>query len=335
MIRAIILGAALYLAAGVAIGFANSAELALYEGNGCPFGPSKIADPSAKLSAVETWLNRKVDYLADSLPAGGTWAGIQSDAGYTVKCWNTRRPGTRLTLAVPLLSSEAGQTWVAAASGANDAQYKAIATTLVQNGEATASLRLAWEFNGGWFASSVCKGKPLVCDPANFIKTWQRAVTVMRSVAGQQFAFVFNPTLGQQNFKPDLVWPGKSYADRVGLDFYDQDWGPHGAVVTSFAQRWHDYQIESYGLNFWTGWTTSEGVPLELDEWGPVTRTDGHGGGDVPGFVTNVVAWAAVHGVTRLSEFDFKARCCDSRISPAQGTVFPLSSAAFKAAFGK
>ena len=54
---------------------------------------------------------------------------------------------------------------------------------------------------------------------------------------------------------------------------------------------------------------TSVGKPVCFPEWGVVTRSDGHGGGDDPWFMSDFISWMQdpAHNVAWDSYFDFNS----------------------------
>jgi len=300
---------------------APAAELGFYEGNGCA--------GAQKFPAVESWLARNVSIVSDSLPAGGPWLGIESDALWLASCWQRARPDAQLILAVPLVSNDAGQSLAVTAAGGNDAHFRDIAATLIAHGFGTARLRLGWEFNGGWFAWSAKGNIPA------FIAAFRHAVAVFRAAPGGHFRIVWNPNAGYNQFPANEAWPGDDSVDDVALDFYDQAF----PAQPNAAARWAFITSQVWGSNDAIEFAAAHAKPMLFAEWGVMARTPpftANGGGDDPLFIKNMVAlFRQFPAIAVASYFDFRGRCCDDRISPAQGTVFPKASAAFKAAFGE
>lgn len=104
---------------------------------------------------------------------------------------------------VPVLPNSGGSLQEGA-TGAFNQYFKTLAKTLVQSGQGSSVIRLAWEFNGSWFPWSACK------DPSSFKAYWIQIVKTMRSVPGNSFKFEWNPTRGQQWGCPPLedFYPG-------------------------------------------------------------------------------------------------------------------------------
>ena len=83
--------------------------------------------------------------------------------------------------------------WADAANGALDATWKLEGQRPRRLQPGQCRSRGNHEFNGGWFPWRVNNG-----EQADFIKAWQRWVTVLRAVPGQHFTFDWNPTIGQE-----------------------------------------------------------------------------------------------------------------------------------------
>jgi hypothetical protein len=211
------------------------------------------------------------------------------------------------------------------ASGAYNGYFLSLARTLVAAGEANAYLRLGWEFDGGAYAWSAT-------DPtaeANFAAYFRQIVTAMRSVSGEHFRFVWNPTAAAfaDGYNLALAYPGNSFVNEIGLDDYDQTWlAPHTSTV-----EWNKTTLPN--LTAAHHFAASRGKPLAICEWGLSVRTDGHGLGDDPLFIDNFVAWMEnpVNDVAYESYYNFDANGQDDSIT--QGGT-PKSLAAFAADFG-
>jgi hypothetical protein len=74
----------------------------------------------------------------------------------------------------------------------------------------------------------------------------------------------------------------------------------------------------------------SQGEPLAITEWGVAIRADGHGLGDDPLYVSNMISWMKnpTNNVAFESYFNYNGlpRGIDSQIT---GGYFPKSLAAF------
>jgi hypothetical protein len=262
------------LAAGVALG--------VYRGS----GDAAVS----QLPAYEEFLGRTVDLAVDYLGVD-SWAN-QEFPNWQMSAW-AKRPDVRLSLGS--ISFPTGGTWQAAASGAYDGHWRTLGERLVASGHGDALLRFAHEFNEFFHDYQVNSANaPL------FVQSWRRFVDILRSVPGQRFVFVWNPSLGDTvTFpRPEEAWPGDEYVDQIGLDVYDawyRGWRP-GIDPPPTAQEqdavWNTQILNGpRGLEFWRQFARAHGAkPLAFPEWGLQLwqeRADGrwHGGGDDPRFI--------------------------------------------------
>lgn len=245
------------------------------------------------------------------------WKHMRDSINWATKAWNG---SYRVMQSVPMLVSNT--TLAAGARGDYDKEFVDLGKILVANKQPYALIRIGWEFNGNWYNWSAAK------DPAAFVTYYQRIVTAMRSVPGQHFKFIWNPALGQQAIAADLVYPGDSYVDYVGMDVYNQSWRPQDSDP---AMRWDGLKTQAYGLDWLSKFAKLHGKRITLPEWGTGTRPDGHGGGDDPLFITNMASWITTNRVLVHGYWDYAAGDFDGEISDGGQ---PLSAAAFATAFG-
>ncbi len=261
------------------------------------------------------------------LPGDNGWASMDGGGG-SLNYLTSEYQGTGYTLAlgVPIIPTSGGGpvgTLAQGASGAFNSYFVTLAQTLVAGGESNAYLRLGWEFDGSWFAWNATNPG----DEANYAAYFRQIVTAMRSVAGAQFRFVWNPDAGafiQPGYSVAAAYPGNAYVDVIGLDAYDQSW----ATPQTPANAWSSTTLPS--LSAAQQFASSNGKPLAFCEWGVAIRSDGHGLGDDPYFINQMVAWMknSANHVTYESYFDANSGGVNSLIT---GGSFPSSLAAFSA----
>ena len=218
---------------------------------------------------------------------------------------------------MPLVPGNGTSSLSQAATGAYNSKYASVAQQLVAGGDGYATIRLAWEFNGDWFAWSGSK------DPASFVGAWRQAVTAMRGVVGQHFTFDWTTALGY----PDAasMYPGDAYVDLIGADVYD-------ATYSSFSPTDHvaswNYLLTHNGLNWLSGFAAQHGKRISLPEWGVQWLCNGHGGGDDPYFIQQMYHWIASHDVAYETYFNYDLDSCNN--SALADGRFPQSSAMYK-----
>jgi hypothetical protein len=265
------------------------------------------------------------------LPGNNGWAGMDGTGGslnYLITPY--RGAGYTLSLGVPIIptnsSGAAVGTLAQGATGAFNSYYVTLAQTLVAGGQSNAYLRLGWEFDGSWMAWAATSAS----SEASFASYFQQIVTAMRSVSGEQFRFVWNPDAGaftQSGYSVAAAYPGNAYVDVIGLDAYDQSW----ATPQTPANAWTQTTLPT--LTAAQQFASSNGKPLAFSEWGVAIRSDGHGLGDDPYFINQMVAWMknSANNVTYESYFDANSGGVNSLVT---GGSFPSSLAAVSADLG-
>jgi len=287
----------------------SGAKLGVYQGNGC--------DGLNGLANFASWFGRQPDFVLDFF-ASTSWTEMLNDASWAVGCWN--RQNKTVVFSVPMLPQD-GSTLAQGASGRFDDKFRALAKMLVSKGHGKAIIRLGWEFNGGWYAWAAKK------DPSNWVKYWQRIVTVMRAEPGSSFRFDWCSAQGYQQIPASNVYPGDAYVDIIGRDNYNQTW-LEGAATPQ--KRWNNLLTEQYGMNWVRDFAAQHNKPMSFPEWGTGTRPDGHGGGDDAYFISQMAQWIRSNDVEYHGYWDYSAPDYDAKIS---GNYQPKAAAAYLSAF--
>ena len=290
--------------------------------------------------AFESLIGAKSLAFVNEYMPGTSWGTISGAGGQDdwlfPTGWGNPAPFPMM-IGVPILLS--GATYAQGAAGAYNSNFVTLAQYLVANGQADAMLRLGWEFNGTWYSWSVYTGTwegdtnaPL------FVSYWQEIVTSMRSVPGQNFKFIWNPTLGDQgDGNMQLYLPANEYVDMIGLDFYDSAWGSYPGWQAAFDSD----ETNAYALDYYAALSKSTGLPLIFPEWGlgqggvsapnsgPVSAPNQQtGGGDNPHFIELSVAWFEANNVVAAGYWDYNTW---GVVGSGEN---PLTEAALQAAFG-
>jgi hypothetical protein len=269
---------------------------------------------------------------SDYLPGSGGWSGMDGAGGSLSWMFGGGWTGSgyTLSLGVPIIPTDSNGTPVATlavgATGAYNGYFVTLAQTLIAGGESNAYLRLGWEFDGGWNSWSATTPAA----EAEFAAYFRQIVTAMRSVAGANFSFVWNPDAGafdQSGYNVALAYPGSAYVNEIGIDTYDQSW----ASPLTQANAWNDTALPS--LTASEQFASSEGVPLAVPEWGLAIRGDGHGLGDDPQYIDNMTSWMEnpANDVAYESYFNFDV---SGQIDAINDGNFPNSLAAYAADLG-
>lgn len=285
--------------------------LGTYQGNGC--------DGAKRLPAFSNWLGRQPDFVLDFI-AFDSWKSMLDDAGWSAKCWS--HYPAQVVFSVPMLVND-HSALAEGAAGKFDNQFQQLAQLLIKNGFANSTIRLGWEFNGGWYPWAAKK------DPSSWVEYWRRIVTTMRAVPGAAFRFDWCSAQGYQQLPTASVYPGDDYVDIIGYDTYNQSWQKD---TTTPEKRWKELLTQAYGLNWVSDFAATHGKPLSIPEWATGTRPDGHGGNDDDLFIKNMAAWIRQHNVVYHAYWDYAAKDYDGKLSDGRR---PQAAAAFLNAFSQ
>jgi Glycosyl hydrolase family 26 len=290
----------------------------------------------AGLSAFSTATGTKPEIASDYLPASSGWSGMDGANGSLSWLFADGWQGTgyTLSLGVPIIPTNANNvavgTLATGATGAYNSYFVTLAKTLVSAGEANADLRLGWEFDGNWYAWEALTPST----EASYASYFAQIVTAMRSVAGQNFKFVWNPDASAfttAGYSVTAAYPGNAYVDYIGLDAYDQSWD----TPQTPSNAWNSTTLPA--LTAARNFAAAQGKPIVMTEWGVAIRSDGHGLGDDPLYVNNMIAWmkSATNNVAYESYFDYNTLPVGGDTNAdITGGSFPNSLAAFISDFG-
>jgi hypothetical protein len=286
-------------------------NLGVYEGGGA------VGD----IAGFEAWLGGGVGYVLDYLPFAN-WSEIENP--WVADQWSGSK--YQLVVSIPLIPSSGGSLG-RGARGHYNRHFAEVARNLVNAGHANAIVRLGWEFNGNWYPWTI--GSPR--GPRRFIRYWRNIVRTMRAVPGAHFRFDWCPALDGSWYRgrrinPNSAYPGDRYVDFIGLDTYDQGWGPY---FWDPAARWRRMVRTRYGLRWHRGFAAAHSKQVSFPEWGLVERYDGHGGGDNPMFLDNMYWWLSISDVAYHNYFHF-----DDRDGKHDLAHFPAGAARFRELFG-
>jgi hypothetical protein len=262
------------------------------------FGLYRGARNPAGVFEFQQWLGQPVRYAADFITAD-SWRTIEKPVG--LKRWsypNSKSHPFRIVYGVPIIPYTGGSL-ADGASGAYNIHFRRLARALRTAGQGDATLRLGWEFSGGWYPWSVRTDD----DARVFARYWRQIVKTMRAVS-PKLQFDWNPAHGWRPFNIDLAYPGNAYVDTIGMDVYDQGWQSN---YTDAVARWADTVNGEGGLAWQRDFASAKGKPISFPEWGLAWREDGHGGGDNPYFVEQMHDWIVSNNVAYHVYFDFDA----------------------------
>jgi hypothetical protein len=278
----------------------------------------------AALGAFDTTTGTQSTIASDYLPTAKGWSGMDGSGGSL--SWMLARgwsgSGYTLSLGVPIIPTGSSGTPVGTlavgATGAYDRYFVTLGQTLVADGEANADLRLGWEFTGTWYPWTATTPT----SEAHFAAYFAQIVTAMRTVPGENFKFVWNPSARAFTTNAAAVeaaYPGNAFVDYIGLDSYDTTWRLPHTPATAWSQT--TLPALTAALNF----ADAMGKPLAMTEWGLAT-TAVHGLGDDPLYVASMIDWLdnPAHHVAYESYFD-------TDLAAITGGNYPKGLAAFVA----
>jgi beta-glucanase (GH16 family) len=284
------------------------------------------ADP-AGIASFASATQTDPTIASDYLPSNSYWDGMDGSGGELSWILQNGWSGSpyTLSLGVPMIpTNPAGTpegTLANGAAGLYDNYFVALGQNLVAAGESHIYLRLGWEFDGGWYAWSATTPD----QEADYAAYFRQIVESMRSVPGENFKFVWNPdaeAFNQLGYNVALAYPGNAYVDYIGVDAYDQSW----VTPQSPRNEWNETTFPD--LTAAQQFAQEQGKPLAIPEWGVAIRSDGHGLGDDPRYVTNMIDWMEdpANNVAYESYFDYDGTAQQDAITDGS---FPRSLAAF------
>ena len=347
-------------------GGTSSAPASSPAGSGAP-EPSGLGlgfyDGLSSPAGIETaasWLGSatSVGYAQDFVDATD-WSHI--DDPWQLPNWK----GSPFTMVwgVPMLPCGAPSTQCATnvadynlvAAGGADGYYQTLAQNLVANGFGSSYIRLGWEFNADWMGWGICNadGSGLSSWASDFVPAFQSIVASMRSVAGANFKFIWNPIDSSNASCPganlENFYPGDSYVDAVALDAYDGI----GAATSSDAARFTDLldgvnaggwtavapaaingqAFQGYGLDWLAAFGKAHGKQVSLPEWGLESSGVDGGGGDDAYFITQMAGWIKANASGPVIVWNYGGGTLTLDIPNYTNGTTPNATAAFLAAF--
>lgn len=287
------------------------------------------------------WMGRTPYYAEDFLEQN-TWVDLEG--GNRLSEWENTAFSDKMLLATyPFPKS--GGSLSAAANGDYNNHYRQLGENLIAAGMENAAIRFGHEFNGGWYIWSVgnANNSDHLQKCLDFAEAFRQFVTTLRSIEGQQFEFVWNPSTSIWGVDLEAAFPGRDYVDFIGIDHYDQTWAQSGGKPiygpeyesADNAERLRRQQLAwsvqvndgNWGLNMIANFAEDQGVPLGICEWGLALRSDGMGGGDNPYFLEMMYEWIENNNVAWHVYFNVSASDGDHDLYDT--VVFPQSSARF------
>lgn len=299
-------------------------------------------------ATYEKWLGRNVDtvlqFFGSDVPDKVT--GITPPPFTAIDSatwWCTPWAGSRYHQVVSLaILPRDGVSLKEGANGAYNAHWVKFAQNAVNKGCGDVTLRLGWEFNGGFYNWTIWPEKG--GSATDYAAYYRNIVNSIRSVPGANFTFDWCPLAGKVTSTVtqsvvEQAYPGDAYVDYIGLDTYDGSSKYYNATSKDYASAWNERLTQPLGLNWQKAFALSHNKPVTYPEWGVTKRAnDDTGGGDNPTFIQNMYNWfnglpsSGGASLAYAVYFDVHAQDGDHQLSPT--TAFPNSSAKFQSLFG-
>ncbi|MGA2036393.1 MAG: hypothetical protein ABSH04_02270 [Acidimicrobiales bacterium] len=280
-------------------GASSSVALGVYAGAGNASGVASFVSTTGAPVAIAS------DYLDGS----SGFAYMVSNYSYGLSAWQGK--GYRLVVGIPINPNAGSNSTVLANGAAGD--YNSYYTTLAQNavalGLGNTIWRPGWEFDQQLVTTDA--------DAINYAAYYRNIVTTMKAVSSA-FQFTWDGALdGTSNGNAWATldaYPGDAYVNYIALDFYDQTWDgscglPFNNTMTQAQEACAWSGDQSRSLARLSSFASAHSKPVAFPEWGVISRSDGHGGGDDPYWMNNFTAWMTnpANNVAFASYFDFKS----------------------------
>lgn len=261
------------------------------------------------VTEFEGWVGRHVDGIL-GYTGNASWTDYDGSVGWAVGNWSVL--DRRVLWSVPLIPT--GATLADAAAGKYDDHYQKAAQTLstYRTQEPVLYVRTGWEFNGNWFPWNA-QGKS-----KDFAGAFQHFVTAFRGVSNR-FRIEWNVNVGDVGMNPEDAYPGDSYVDIIGMDFY---WNTQYDPADP-AQAWTSMLTRKYGLNWHQDFAKTHGKPTAYSEWGIMSNNGAS-------YIQQAKAWFASHDVVYQTYWNSDSSFT-GKLSSGQ---YPNAGTAYKTAFG-
>jgi hypothetical protein len=171
------------------------------------------------------------------------------------------------------------------------------------------------------------------------VKCFQHEATAVRSAA-PNIVIEWNmnaDTKTPASGNPTDIYPGDSYVDIIGVDFYD-----FWPALTSDA-LWHQHYMDQaagggpHGIGAWLAYAQSRGKLLSIPEWGVVNSTKANCGcgGDNPVYVSHMHEFFAANAsdLAYESYFNLPVPGSDTTSVVYPPTTNPSAAARYQALF--
>ncbi|MET7654621.1 MULTISPECIES: glycosyl hydrolase [unclassified Streptomyces] len=266
----------------------------------------------ARIAQLSAWLEGAELRVGHTYLPGDRWSSIEGPPGFldVWADWRLEKDDRMLVLNVPMMERnedgvpdhEVRELLRQGADGDFDHHFRALAERLVALKVPDTVIVLGWEMNGSTYTHRCGP------DPEAWKEYWNRIVSTMRSVPGQEFRFDFTPARGKDAIAWTQCYPGDDTVDIIGMDSYDQPTG------LSFDEQ----VAEPYGLQAHVDFAGIHGKPISYPEWGLFRN------GDNPAYMRRMLAWMDEHKPLYNTVTDY----CPHGVWQCRGN--PLSSEVYR-----
>lgn len=243
------------------------------------YGPAGVR----RMADLSRWLGGAELRVGHTYLPGDLWVNIEGTPDF-LDSWATWRKADKdrmFVLNVPMLErneervpdAQVRRLLRSGAAGDFDQHFTRLAERLVSLGVPDTVIVLGWEMNGTTYTHRCGP------DPVSWKAYWQRIVTAMREVPGQEFRFDFTPSRGRDAVPWTECYPGDDVVDIIGMDSYDQ---PPG-------ESFDDQINDPYGLQKHVDFAAERGKPISFPEWGLFRN------GDNPEYMRRMLDWIDRH----------------------------------------
>jgi hypothetical protein len=293
------------------------------------FVDSGLASLQAAVSSFQSETHSTVSCVLAYLNTSPNWASwedpwITGPSGSAYTSWVGEAPQSRqLVLQVDLIPVSLENTsnplsWEQSCAAGNFNSYATeLGNNLVSAGLQNSVLRLGAEMNGPWevdFVGTTTQEQNL------WASCFDNEVSALRQAAGQHFLFDWNPNACTEAIPYANYYPGNSYVDILGLDFYDI-----GCNAPTTPLAFAQLSGEASGLTGFEAFAAAQNKPMSFPEWGLESAP----AGDDPAYVNGLGSTVNNGDFAFQSYFDY----VDGNTMLLDSST-PLSLAAYQKWFG-
>lgn len=273
-----------------------------------PWLSGTMAGDPGEAASWAAFRGRPVDIAVDYLPRE-RWAFWDDPISFFEKY-----AGWQGQVSVSLAPFPAdGSNYAGLSVGLYDQHFVNFGREMVAAGHADWPIRLAWEADGDWLPWGVGNNAHGTAD--DFKNGFRRAVIAIRQGNPQA---IIDLTLGADAY--NRLWPGDSYVDIVGTDYYD---------MSALRGDFKKVAEGPKGINTGIAFARAHKKKFSVAEWGVVSQVP-YGGGDNPSFIqgmydtfkanADVIAYEAYF--SSAAEGDVKSSLVDPNQNPRSSALY-------------